>query len=367
MTHSDTVSTRQYQDGDRKQIVHLLKKVFGAWPPFDTDCSAEGHWDWKYRDCPGEIFAISVSEVNGRLVGCTHGSTLYLKIGGHETSVAMGGDHAVHRDYRKQGLSGALRQSISRMRRERGITCAYFETRHPHLRASFRKYCVMLPFDTRHLVKTKDVRRHLQEKGHAQAALKSLGFGLLAMLTRIRFQRMNERHTTALPTEIRHFDTRFDRFWEAVSADYQLIVVRDCRFLNWRYADPRAGCYRVRAIIENEEVQGYIVIRIDRSNADYPEGYLVDLLYRRPRRDVAATLVSEALEFLQSESVNAIHVMVPQAHPARKLLGQFGFVDTLERNVVFLNPLQPDKLPLEALKNIRGNEAWYAYGDIDSI
>ena len=86
--------------------------------------------------------------------------------------------------------------------------------------------------------------------------------------------------------EISEFDQRFDRFWETVSQEYDIIHVRDAAYLNWRYAQYPFGGIESFALIRENEVLGLAVIH--ESVDDDGTRFVAILEQLAPRNDPAA-------------------------------------------------------------------------------
>jgi len=96
--------------------------------------------------------------------------------------------------------------------------------------------------------------------------------------------------------EVKSFDERADALWSKASQQFQFGVIRSSAYLNWRYADARAGGYVVLAAEENGRWLGYIVRR---SSGEL--GYIADLLALPERSDVVDSLLSAAIERFRRE------------------------------------------------------------------
>jgi len=91
------------------------------------------------------------------------------------------------------------------------------------------------------------------------------------------------------PVEV--FDERVDDLWSRARSHFLFGVVRSSTYLNWRYADPRAGDYQILAAQEGKQWLGYLVLR-----ASEKTGYIVDLLALPNRMDAVESLLSAALD-----------------------------------------------------------------------
>ncbi len=92
------------------------------------------------------------------------------------------------------------------------------------------------------------------------------------------------------------FDDRVDTLWSQAKSQFLFGVVRSSSYLNWRYADPRAGGYVTLAAEEDGRWLGYIVLR---SSGEL--GYVADLLALPERNDVVDSLVSAAIDRFRRE------------------------------------------------------------------
>lgn len=361
-------NARPYRAGDEEKIVQLLDTVFNGWPSFDLVHSAIDYWRWRYRDYPDKPGVIVVYQADDEIVGCTHSSPRYMKIGDKLCSGCLGGDIAILKTFRRRGIASAMIRLATRLRKEAGMRFTYYETRNPRLLHSFKKTAFQLPFQSRHLVRIKDINLHLRRQQHDKRWLKSCVFKSQKAwnhLTHLR--RKNDCGRQLKLAELETFDERFDLFWDQVSKHYSLMVQRDRRYLNWRYCDLRGGNYKVKYAEDADGIQGYIVLRIDTTDKDYPIAYIVDFLCKADHPDAAQALIADSLNHFDQQGVSSVHCLVPKKHPYRKLFAGHGFVDTMERTIIFLQANMPMEEQMAALKFIGPGQAYYSYGDIDTI
>jgi hypothetical protein len=89
--------------------------------------------------------------------------------------------------------------------------------------------------------------------------------------------------------------------------------VRHRAYLNWRYADPRAGRYTIRVAEEKGELLGYVVPAVSRG-----KGFIADLLVLPGRLDVVAALVEDAAGHLAERGLSALRCWCAKRHPYRR-------------------------------------------------
>jgi hypothetical protein len=91
-------------------------------------------------------------------------------------------------------------------------------------------------------------------------------------------------------------------------------------YLNWRYADPRAGRFRIRLAEERGRLLGYSVLTSMRGH-----GYIADLLTLPGREDVAESLLRDAFAAFRDADLQSGRCWAPHAHPYLGALQRTGF------------------------------------------
>ncbi|MCX6653666.1 MAG: GNAT family N-acetyltransferase, partial [Candidatus Bathyarchaeota archaeon] len=168
---------------------------------------------------------------------------------------------------------------------------------------------------------------------------------------------------------ITKFDEKINTFWNKIKDQYNFIVVKDKNYLNWRYCDLRGGDYEIRVVEENENILGYIVLRINRIKNEYPLGYIMEILTLPEHRDVAELLIKDAAHYFEKRSINSIHATIVKGHPSERLLRRYDFIDNREKIFVGVNPNNPENLgnELENFMHSTPDKLNYQYGESDTI
>ncbi len=312
---------REYQQGDEEQIVDLLDHVFEIWPTFNISCSKIDYWKWKYPDNPLNKTAIIVAEHDQKIIGCSHGLYKEIKIGEKIYNFQIGGDLAVHPDYRRMGISRAMTPAKIEIWKKNETDLGMMATINPivkkqRVKAGNRSFPKEL-LEMRHIFDTskKDF-----------SFLKSMGYRVLQKSNLIK-SRINKFSSSDVEIEkIDRFGADTDVFWEKVSTNYLFAVTRNRQHLNWRYCDPRSGDFDLYAAYHNSDLLGYCVTRVKPSDDADHSGMIVDLITYPDRLDVAYNLVQKAVEGLKEKSVNTIRYLVVKGHPYEDILNRFGFL-----------------------------------------
>lgn len=142
---------------------------------------------------------------------------------------------------------------------------------------------------------------------------------------------------------IETFDQRFDDFWSEASRPYRVMVARTKAHLNYRFADRRAGKYRMVVAEHDGRVLGYII-----TTARQRTGYIADALVLPGRHDVLESLLVDAVRCLRDEGKTSLECWRFPYHP---------YVPTLER----LSFSEPRRTETVNLRSLKGRDLEFAF------
>jgi len=360
-------SVRQYQPGDEEGIVQLLELVFDGWPHFDLGCTPLEHWRWKYLENPLKMNAIAVALNNENIIGCIHGYYLRMKVGNELFIAQHGGDLAVHQDFRRRGISGRMRELKHEIQDEIGTDIRYSVSGNPIvIERSKRRGRPIFPHPVHQMVWIDNVDLHLKTKTTDKKFIHKYGYHTMSALNKIKYI-FKKHDVSEYPVkQIKQFDERIDDFWDNVKGNYSFIVERNKDYLNWRYCTPNGGNYHTSSVEDDGLILGFIVLRINKYEKEYPRGYIVDLLALPDRIDVANSLVITAMQYFRNENVNHVSTWVIANHPYEHVLRQNGFVDS--RSDLYLKyELKKDNIPRNQLRLVGVSSLHFQIGDTDHI
>ena len=149
------------------------------------------------------------------------------------------------------------------------------------------------------------------------------------------------------------FDARFDDFWEGVKGGYRLIVRRDRRYLQWKFASQPGVEYlrlvaertregAARGAEEKGEVAGYAVRRIMKRKPYV--AYIVDALAGAEDDEAWRYLIAASVDVLQSRGVQQIWCVI-MSPAAEKHLRNYGFILRDSPMTFFVHPNRDDLDP----------------------
>ena len=129
---------------------------------------------------------------------------------------------------------------------------------------------------------------------------------------------------------LEEFDESFDKLFEELAAVVPCLPEKDAAFLRWRYGpgSPQAPV-TILGVKGEEGLLGYAVLEVTaKSLAEgLRDAYIIDLMTLPGRRDVARTLLREAIRFFRRAEVPLIRYrfLMSPTSPQSSDLWRFGF------------------------------------------
>ena len=302
-----TFSRRAHRTGDDVLLLDLLVAGFGKWPKVEIQCDPIDHLRWKLSNTPEAPGLHRITEVDGKPAASVFCWIQNVKLRDTLYRNIQGVDHVAHPDFQRRGLVAARTEWRRNNPDDQPCDFQFGPlSGHPAL-------------------------VHMHQR--AEQAGTSLGIGnrirVLTLPLRddagARIEQAAPPAPSASACTIRavdRFDDRIDDFWQRAAAPYDFIVERTKDYMNWRYADPRAGLFSIHLAEHDGELLGYSTLRVS-----HERGYIADLLTLPGRLDVAAALVEDAVLTLAALAVSRIDWWVNVRHPYQQLVRARGFVD----------------------------------------
>jgi hypothetical protein len=228
---------RDYKTGDEEGITSLFKEVFGK------DMSIK-QWRWKYLSINDELYTKVAQDAAGRIIA--HAGAIYLRgtLEGRAIPFFQIADVMVHPDYRgymgKKNLFNCLMKALFE-----GIGNKFDEV-----------FCYGFPGKRPYLVgKRSGVYESIEEA--VECILES-------GKSRINIFKI---------VQIDWKDKRLENLWNGISKNLRLSLIRDTRYLQWRYASNPFFSYHLLGIFSFGRLKGWIVTKEEGDDV-----FIIDLL-----------------------------------------------------------------------------------------
>lgn len=295
-------SIRRYKEGDEKGIFELTKAVYPE-KEYNREKWMQW-WTWEFRNAPAGPAIILVAEQEDKIIGQLALIPLKMKIGNQIVRSAIELDDMTHPDYRRQGIFSTLIGPASIVAKEEDIKIIYASP----TEMAYSVHLKCRRFDIKgfkFLFKPLNLRNILRNyiSNRLQLKLATIIGGLIIDLFFRGKKYVNIDDLTI--NRISSFDDSIDDFWRRIFSGYEVIVVKNKEYLNWRYVKISNKNYVIYLAKEKEEVCGYVVIRAQKSE-DLTMGCIVDIIAPLNRMDIIDQLISAAIEYFEDEKVDLI-------------------------------------------------------------
>jgi hypothetical protein len=356
------LSIRACKEGDEDEIFELTKAVWEEQVPEKERWM--GGWQWMHIDNPAGISRTWLAEHDSKLVGQYPVIMENMKV---EDKIIKGAqliDTMTHPQYRHRGICSTLGgKALTEM--EKGeihlVYCFPTQQVYPlHMKSGWLDVCAFQV-----MIKPLNLKNILQKRFIHSRLLLSIftGVGNLIIKAFFRSKKVPDEDISKV-REISHFDERINEFWNTVSSDYNIIRIRDKKYLNWRYVDIPNANYIIYLAEEGGKICGYIILGCkDASGLIF--GSIYDIIAPSDRGDIIQGLIAKAVEHFNEEKADAIFSQMVPNKIYRKALLKSGFIPYFRSKGRFIAYNASTKLSEAYLKNPKN---WFIQlGDLPSV
>ena len=279
---SEQLLYRPYSPGDESAILDLFRLSF------QRETSRD-YWQWRFCDNPTGKVQIELAWEEELLIGHYATSPVSLAIKGREYTTALSMTTMTHPSYRGRGLFPILASRLyERMRQDNYLMVWGFPNYQSH--GIFRKSLLW-----------KDIY---------EIPMFHLNLGDLSTTPNV----------SECIVEVTEFDIEFDKLWEKVKFEKNVILKRDRKYLNWRYSLNPLHEYRILSYVVNDELMGYAVFKEYDSAID-----IVDILTVKEEK-IAKQLVLAILDISSRKGIkNGINIWMSVHQSLHLMFEKLGF------------------------------------------
>lgn len=301
---------KDYEDGDKEKIFLLRKEVYGE--PFDSY-----EWDWKFKNSK---ILVAINDA-GEAVAIR--PTVFMKLKFHDQIInaGMNVDVMTHPQFQRMGIFSTLVKKSYQKLKDLNIKVVYTfpnELSFPGYVKSIKWVKVSsIPLLVKP-IRTKNLLAQYIKNSTLCSILSpfvNLGFSIIFHSRTIESSNLSIK-------KIERFNSDFDSLWKEVSSRFNISVVRDSEFLNWRYVDRPGYHYEIFSAYEDEKLVGYVVNRIDEIFG-VNLGIITDIIATKD--DAARFLIQKACEDLQKSPIDVIGCLMLENYSYYQNLKELGF------------------------------------------
>jgi len=311
---------RTYKDGDEEGIFALWKAVY---PNREYDREKWMRWwRWMYQDNPAGGGRIWLADHDGKIVGQYPLIFMNIKIKGEIVRASQNIDLMTHPDYQHQGIFSTLeRQALDEAEKAKVYITIGFPNEAAHLGHVKSGWFdiglmqVMLkPLNWRNVIKLKIKNKLLQ---------RVLATGASLVFNNVFLRTQSPPFVEGLNiNQVTSFDDRINDLWAKASSQYQIALLRDKDYLNWRYGAPDAG-YSIFVAEKASEFCGYLVLQYKIQSGVKISNIFDMVAYSE---EVMHCLLSRAVEDCQRNKADLVLYSLIANKTYHRVLKRNGFV-----------------------------------------
>lgn len=285
---------REYTIQDKDEALALIDIV---WDKYSAK-KIHKTWNWLFesnpfipRNCPYAL----VLEYQGKIVGLMCDIFEDLKVGNKTIKIRCGYNFSIHPSHRGKGIR-LFKQNLKFL----GYPIFGFPTgRTTELEVKLGLHKIGNVYRLIHILNMKNVVQVII-KNKVLSSLSGF-FGNLFM----KF--LSVKITSSDGTEINqinYFDQEVDDLWKRLSKKYEILIVRDQKYLNWRFLQSPFA-YSIFVAEKQKSFLGYIVLR-EVDKMDLHRGIIVDLFADPEDRKTIDLLLDKAISYFTEKKVDFI-------------------------------------------------------------
>ncbi|MBL7085893.1 MAG: GNAT family N-acetyltransferase [Candidatus Cloacimonetes bacterium] len=283
------------------------------------------YYYWKLRKNPQKKGEALIVYANEKVVGMASFTPKKLKIGSKIINAAEIGDTFTHPDYQRKGIFSTLFNSVRDFALNNcGIDFIYGTPNQKSL-PGYEKKLNFPPIpsaDVTHFVCPIKIDRVVNSRFGETIKAKILSIGM-RILYALWFKpgKISNSHLVDIVETI---SSEMGLLWEQVAGELDAILVRDIKYLDWRFmTNPEE--YTIWNVHENKELIGYVLTKPGLWNG-LKVLYIADYLMLPGRRNSFRTVVSAILKYATDKEYDMLSCWNVKNNEFTKVLKRLGFL-----------------------------------------
>jgi hypothetical protein len=304
MSQAKTIlKSGNFEPGDEKDILALNLQEYGE---RHVMISAED-FQWRFEQNPAGQAVISVvrDESSGRVIAFTWMVPIQMRLFEHTRPGAMTANQLVHPDFRNtMAYVHLIRHRIQRLRQER--VSFRFSFPIEEIWERMRKIEKLSSFTIPLLIRPLDIQTLARHRFSEPWKQRLVSWGGYLGRPLLFPYRIRAKIPEGLSLQwIDEFDNSFNDFWERVKDKYNIAIVRDQAFLNWRFAPVSGREYQILSAVYKKRLVGYLVLRCTDEIRGIPTGLVMDFLLEpgAMEQQTGCAMLAQAQQYFLQEKV----------------------------------------------------------------
>jgi GNAT superfamily N-acetyltransferase len=314
---------RPYREGDEHGIFELQDAVHP-----DRKYDREqwlAWWRWMFKKVPYDN-RIWLVEDNGKIVAQFCGVYFEFKVGDKTKTVASGFDLSTHPGYRGQRIYLQLFNSMIDDMATTEVLNGFGFTNEASYRLALRRGFIYVP--SRKFIKIVNWRNIGRTWTGSNLLLPLVAMGG-AIFNALFYRSSRVAVIKGLSiTIVPRFDTRINQFWNKISNQIGITLVRTDEYLNWRYASVPGTSYDIYLAEKDGAIVGYLVVSSRRR--DYKDEWMI-YDFMAESNEIAQNLVSVVTDDCRKKGGDCISWLGITGKAYYEIFRKLGFIPRPEQ------------------------------------
>jgi hypothetical protein len=126
--------------------------------------------------------------------------------------------------------------------------------------------------------------------------------------------------------KIENFGTNYDQLYKKAAQSYQVLHLRDSKYLNWRYKNfPYGKRIIFQAICPEGELAGFMVLQKERQGTGIKKLNIIELFASKEEKTAIFCLLDKAVETGKIEGFDMVEI-IPPSLEFEELIAKHGFI-----------------------------------------
>lgn len=329
--HKKRWSTRSNVDDDFKRASNLRKSFSDGIRAFEKRSCEEDYYRWKIQNNPVQTGILQVATDNDMFIGMLSAIPRRVFVKRDLRNGAEICDAFVHNDYQRQGIFSTLVNLTCENALQNKIEFIYTTPiEHSNSLSGFEK-CNFLQIpsvNVLNLVCPFNIIKIIQTQLQLSFVPNFISamidpFAAFIYKSIYSVKSLNRIENNLRIFSVSSFSDEIYKLYKKVSANYDWIVERSMKYLNWRFIK-NPDDYSVWLVQDNQETLGYVVLKYGIWK-NLKVGYIVDYLTDEERPDVFTKLILHTLSLFRKAKVDMVSSWAVKNSYYYKTLKTFGF------------------------------------------
>ena len=354
-------TARKAEENDFESISEFRKKF----SRLNISCYSSEYYYWKFVENPIQCGELWIAESENTIVGIKSVTPKRIMISGNYMIAGEIGDSYTSQEFRGSGIFTILSETSREKAIQQGVDFVY-NTPNKNSRSLYEKkldHAEIHSLSVRNLTRPLNYKLTLQGK-YGKGILSEYAAIVINMIFAIldRFVANNGKNDKIKVEKVSSFPEDISNLWIKESCNYDIAIVRDFNYLEWRFVKSVDKYIILIARNDKHEIQGYLVGKIDECEADIRlgVGVIVDFFISQENPKIFSILLTRIFEEFRRMRVYKISTWSIHKSLYYKALIKFGFIPHNKTPVLCYKSEMGSKI-------INGNHKWhFTIGDSDN-